>query len=69
MSIKATAEQQLRFLSRDVLPLLEAVVGGYSSNPIGDSDLDDEQPITVMMTLGDYRRAYRLKHELKEVQP
>lgn len=34
---------------------LLAVVNGYDYNP-GCSDLDDEQPIHVRMTLGDYRR-------------
>ena len=29
---------------------------GYKTDP-GTSDLDDEQPIAVWMTLGDYRRA------------
>ena len=35
-----------------------AVVVGYDYSP-GDSDLDDEQPIHVRMTLGDWRRASR----------
>lgn len=41
--------------------ILKAVVDGYDYNP-GDSDLDNEQPITVQMTLGDYRRASRMQH-------
>jgi hypothetical protein len=65
MTIKATPEQQLGFLSRDVLPLLDAVHAGYDYDP-GSSDLDDEQPIHVRMTLGDYRRASRLRHELRK---
>ncbi len=39
--------------------LIRAVVAGMEYNP-GHSDLDDEQPITVRMTLGDYRLACRL---------
>jgi len=48
----------------EILAALKAVVDGYDYNP-GDSDLDNEQPISVRMTLGDYRRAARLKHELE----
>jgi hypothetical protein len=55
--------RQLRFLARDVLPLVLAVQGGFVYDP-GQSDLDDEQPIHVSMTLGDYRRACRLAPEL-----
>lgn len=40
--------------------LIRAVVAGVEYNP-GHSDLDDEQPITVRLTLGDYRLACRLK--------
>jgi len=66
MTINVSAEQQLHFLERDVLPLIEAVCSGYNYNP-GSSDLDDEQPIYVSMTLGEYRRASRLLYELKKV--
>ncbi len=59
----ATPEQQLAFLVNDVLPVLEAVADGYTYDP-SSSDLDDEQPINVRMSLGDYRRASRLKFEL-----
>jgi hypothetical protein len=48
----------------EILAALKAVVDGYDYNP-GDSDLDNEQHISVRMTLGDYRRAARLKHELE----
>ena len=58
-------EQQLRTLSRDVLPVLKAILAGYDYNP-GSSDLDDEQPINVRMTLGVYRRADRLHHEVSK---
>ena len=64
--MKASPEQQLGFLSRDVLPLLEAVHAGYEYDP-GSSDLDDEQPIYVRIPLGEYRRARRLRHELLKV--
>jgi len=61
-----TADQQLGFLVRDVMPVLVAVAGGYNYDP-GSSDLDDEQPIHVRITLGDYRRASRLKYELERI--
>ena len=64
MPIKVTAEQQLGFLVRDVTPLVRAVVQGMTYDP-GHSDLDDEQPIHVSMTLGEYRRARRLLYELE----
>ncbi len=64
--MKATPEQQLRFLVRDVLPALRAIAQGYSYDP-GSSDLDDEQIIHVRMTLGDYRRASRLGFELERL--
>lgn len=62
----ATPEQQLGFLSRDVLPVLRAVCKGYTYDP-GSSDLDDEQVVHVRMTLGDYRRASRLRFDLEKV--
>ena len=62
--MKVTPEQQIGFLQRDVFPLLEAVRYGYEYDP-GDSDLDDEQPISVSITLGDYRRASRLYFEIR----
>lgn len=36
--------------------ILMAVANGFTYDP-GHSDLDDEQPIHVTMTLGDYRKA------------
>jgi hypothetical protein len=51
----------------DVLPVLRAVAQGYDYNP-GSSDLDDEQPIHVRMTLGDYRRAVRLQYSVEGAQ-
>lgn len=64
--MKATDAQQLRFLARDILPVLNEVVAGYNYCP-GDSDLDNEQPIHVRMTLREYRRACRLKYELEKM--
>jgi hypothetical protein len=66
MTIKVTAEQELHFLERDVFPLLNQIVLGYDYDP-GSSDLDDEQPINIFITLGEYRRARRLQHELAKV--
>lgn len=37
---------------------LKLIVSGFEYDP-GQSDLDDEQPIHVRMTLGDYRSARR----------
>ncbi len=50
-------------LEHDVNPLIEAVTEGFDYGP-GHSDLDNEQPITVQLTLGDYRLACRLLYEL-----
>lgn len=44
--------------------VLEAVKAGFSEDP-GTSDLDDEQPIHVSMTLGDYRAAVRLLYQVR----
>jgi hypothetical protein len=37
---------------------LKLVLAGFEEDP-GTSDLDDEQPISVSITLGDYRRIRR----------
>lgn len=46
-----------------MLKLAEQVIAAYDAtdNHIGDSDLDDEQPISILVraTLGDLRRARR----------
>ena len=63
---KATPEQQLGFLARDVFPVLRAVKEGFVYDP-GTSDLDDEQPIWVRMSLGDYRRACRLEAQVEKI--
>ena len=53
-------------MSDTVRKALEPFVAAYlkAADP-GTSDLDDEQTIHVWMTLGDYRRASRLKYELE----
>jgi hypothetical protein len=48
-----------------VLKLAAAIVNGRKDDP-GDACLDNEQPVWVRMTLGDYRRAWMLKHELEK---
>ncbi len=66
MSVTFTPEQQLRVLARNVRPILEAIDNGFTYDP-GHSDLDNEQSIHVRMTLGDYRKACNLLHEVKKV--
>jgi hypothetical protein len=61
-----TPEKQLRILARDVFPLLKSVVAAFTPDP-GTSDLDDDQPLTITIPLGEYRRAARLKHELEKL--
>ena len=63
--MKVTTEQQYHILIRNVLPLLESLVSGYTYDP-GSSDLDNEQPIHVIMTLGEYRKASNLVYELRK---
>ena len=48
-----------------LLLVTKAVDKGFDYDP-GHSDLDDEQPIHVRMTLGRYREAHRLINELVE---
>ena len=45
-----------------IIQALRPFVEAYArdANPIGDSDLDDEQPRYVHVTLGDCRRAANL---------
>lgn len=47
-----------------MLLVLQAIDDGFTYDPC-HSDLDNEQTIHVTMTLGDYRRANLLFHELK----
>lgn len=44
----------------DPYTILAAFVRAYHGDPIADSDLDDEQPKTITVTLGDIRRAQRV---------
>ncbi len=66
MSVKFTVEQQYHTLIRNIIPLLESMQSGFTYDP-GHSDLDNEQPIHVRMTLGDYCRATNLLYEVKKV--
>ncbi len=50
--------------NESVISVLKAVADGMDYDP-GHSDLDNEQPINVSMTLGDYRKAKRLLYELR----
>lgn len=43
----------------EMIEIVKSVAAGFECDP-GYSDLDDEQPINVTMTLGDFRRACRL---------
>ena len=43
----------------DPYTILRAFVAAYKGDEIADSDLDDEQPRTITVTLGDIRRAER----------
>jgi hypothetical protein len=52
---KETELEELRKLSI-------AIEKGFISDP-GTSDLDDEQPICVWMTLKEYRRAKQLNYK------
>jgi len=49
-------------MTNTLFKALEAVENGFDNNP-GISDLDDEQPVWVRMSLGDWRR---LSHEYYE---
>jgi hypothetical protein len=46
------------------LKILDAICKGFEEDP-GTSDLYNEQPIHVRMTLGDYRLAFLLRNEIK----
>jgi hypothetical protein len=55
-------EKRLRSISNNLFAVARAVAYGFTSDP-GTSDLDDEQPIDVRMTLGEWRKARRLVTE------
>lgn len=52
---KPSPEVELERLRRAAMPFFL----GYNADPIGDSDLDDEQPIHVYATLGRWRELQR----------
>lgn len=54
-----TAQEFTAWQTKAIFKLVFAVCKGFTYDP-GHSDLDDEQPIHVQMTLGDYRRAVQL---------
>jgi hypothetical protein len=47
-------------LEAALAPLVAAARQRYDDHKIPDSDLDDEQPVSISLTLGDLRRASRL---------
>lgn len=53
------ANARLIAAAPELLSSLKTAVAGFDYNP-GHSDLDDEQPISLRITLGDYRRFCRL---------
>lgn len=54
-----------RATDRVLLRLLDHIVEGFVYDP-GHSDLDNEQPISINITLGDYRMASALRWDIKE---
>jgi hypothetical protein len=65
LDLAAALEPEEAGLDKLILEVLQAVKLGFSEDP-GTSDLDDEQPITVRLTLGEYRKACRLAEAFKE---
>jgi hypothetical protein len=65
--IRQRIEEELRLHKRieALTKALARYVNAYASSadPIGDSDLFDEQPIAVRVTLGDHRHAARVLSE------
>lgn len=61
-------EQKLRQENTRLRAALAPFVQSYErdAEPIGDSDLDNEQPRSVRMTLGDCRKAARVLHAVTE---
>lgn len=58
IAVMEEAKQEIFRLRAALDPFVTAYRKG--ADPIGDSDLDDEQPRSVSVTLGDLRRAARL---------
>lgn len=65
MTLKVTAEQQTRFLARNAVTVLAPFLAGFVPDP-GTSDLDDEQPIWIHATLGEYRKARNFMRHLEK---
>lgn len=63
-TIRAQANARLIAAAPEQNEMLTKVLAGFIPDP-GTSDLDDEQPINVSMTLGDYRRIQRLMWKVK----
>jgi hypothetical protein len=53
------------YVAHEARHIINAVCLGFNADP-GHSDLDDSQPITIRLTLGDYRRALRIRAELNQ---
>jgi len=46
----------------ELLAAIQPILAEYAKrDPIGDSDLDDEQPVHITVTLGDLRRLARIR--------
>jgi hypothetical protein len=58
IAVMDEAEREIFRLRAAIDPFVKAY--HKSADPIGDSDLDDEQPRSVSVTMGDLRRAARL---------
>lgn len=64
--VTTSASQQLGFLGRNALSVIEKFTKGFTYDP-GHSDLVDEQPINITVDLGDIRAALQLEHELRKM--
>lgn len=49
-----------------LVDICRTFVGSYNHEPIGDSDLDNEQPIILRATLGDWRMARMLLYQVEK---
>ena len=66
--IPGSASELLLFASRlerqrnELLRAIQPILAEYAKrDPIGDSDLYDEQPVHITVTLGDLRRLARIR--------
>ena len=55
VEVTGVDRQELARYALDLEQAAGSVIAGFTYDP-GTSDLDDEQPIVVRMTLGEYRR-------------